>query len=71
MKKDEFYNKLNCLEKDSFIKLRWDRGNGELERTVRFAGFDDKKNPQLYLEGETCLDIEKIGGYNSIISVEY
>ena len=66
MEKSELYNKLDEFEKDSFHTLRWDRGNGALERTVRFGGFDENKKPLLYFEGETCLDIEKIGGYDSI-----
>jgi hypothetical protein len=70
MEKETVYNKLKDLREYTICSIKWDRGNGPLERLVRFEGFDEQKNPLLYLIGETLFDIEKIGGYNSIISVE-
>ncbi len=69
MKKIIFYETLKGLEKGTTLKLKWDRGNGTLEGTVCFEGFR-KDCPLLYFEGKTLLDIDKIGSYNSIISIE-
>jgi hypothetical protein len=69
MEKEKVYEYFRGFEKYSIHTLKWDRGNGELERMVRFDGFDEEGNLKLtFPEGETQLDIEKIGGYNSIIS---
>jgi hypothetical protein len=69
MEKEYFYKKLNSYPVGSLLNLRWDRGNGTLERKVRFRGFKDD-SPLLFFEGGSLLDIEKIGGYNSIISFQ-
>jgi hypothetical protein len=69
MKKEYFYKKLNYSPVGSLLNLQWDRGNGTLERKVRFTGFKDD-SPLLFFEGGSLLDIEKIGGYNSIISLK-
>jgi hypothetical protein len=70
MEKSAVYETLKNFEKYTIVSVKWDRGNGPLERMVRFEGFDKQKNPLLYVTNEALLDIEKIGGYNSIISVE-
>jgi hypothetical protein len=69
MEKENFYKKLKNYPVGSLLNLQWDRGNGLLERQVRFAGFKDD-SPLLYFNGGSLLDIDKIGGYNSIISLE-
>jgi hypothetical protein len=70
MEKDEVYGKLKNLEEYTIVKVKWDRGNGPLEKMVCFGGFDKQENPLLYISNEMLLDIEKIGGYNSIISID-
>jgi len=69
MDKKIFNKKLGKLEKNSLIRLEWDRGNGTLHELFRFGGFDKNNNPLLYLEQDTLFDIESVGGYNSIISM--
>jgi len=69
MKKEDFYKKLNNYPVGSLLNLQWDRGNGPLERLVKFIGFKDD-SPLLYFDGGSLLDIDKIKGYNSIISVQ-
>lgn len=71
----EFYRKLEEIPLMSKIKITWDRGNGPLELSVLYRGINNliKTNtiPRLYIkESKTYLDIEKIGGYNSIISIK-
>jgi len=50
--------------------LKWKTRNGELDGLVRFDGFDEEKNPRLIQSGGVLLDIEKIGGYSSILSIQ-
>ena len=68
MEKKILCETLEKLEIGSRLKLKWDRGNGSLEETVRFEGFK-KDYPLLYFNGGALLDIDKIGGYGSIISI--
>ena len=70
MDKIQVYETLKSFEKYSIVNVKWDGRNGELEALVRFDGFDKDNNPQLILSGKNSLDIEKIGGYSSIISIE-
>ena len=69
MEKEKFYEELKKIGKYSPISLKWDRGNGVLERMAYFSGFDEDNNPIIHFEN-SMLDIEKIGGYESIISVQ-
>ncbi|MCX6746893.1 MAG: hypothetical protein NTU63_02035 [Candidatus Pacearchaeota archaeon] len=69
MEKEDFYKKLSNYPVGSLLNLQWDRGNGTLERLVRFIGFKDD-SPLLYFDGGSLLDIDKIGGYSSIISIQ-
>ena len=73
MEKNEFCTKLREYPKSSEFMLEWDRGNGSLERVVVFWGFK-KTTPRLYFkqgfkEGRNLVDIKRIGGYESIISL--
>ena len=71
MKKDEICKYLDEFEKNSVFALMWNRGNGILERMVAFEGFDEKGNPILHFRNKgEYLDIEKIGGYSSILSIQ-
>lgn len=70
MEKEDFHKRLDHSSIGSLLNLKWDRGNGTIGQIVRFTGFK-KDTPLLYFEGGTLLDIDKIGGYDSIISVEY
>jgi len=69
MEKTDVYRQLNNSQIGSLLTIQWDRRNGPLESKVRFTGFDENF-PILYLECGTRLDIEKIGGYNAIISLQ-
>jgi hypothetical protein len=69
MEKEDFYKKLSNYPTGSLLNLQWDRGNGTLERLVRFIGFKDD-SPLLCFDGGSILDIDKMGGYRSIISLE-
>ena len=64
------YNELSGLEKGTLGTLELDRGNGSFKQPARFDGFDKNNKPRFYLRGETLLDIDKIGGYSSIISFQ-
>lgn len=68
MEKSIFYETLKGFEKGTMLKLKWDRGNGTLEGIVCFEGFEEN-SPLLYFNNRVLLDIDKIGGYNSIISI--
>lgn len=69
MEKKEVYRQLSNSRVGSLLNFQWDRGNGSLERVVRFTGFKDD-SPLLYFDGGSLLDIDKIGGYRSIISLQ-
>lgn len=68
MEREKLYEELGKYKEGSKVFLEWDRGNGPLERVVYFNGFD-KKGPLLSFDGGAILDFEKIGGYQSIISI--
>ena len=70
--KERVYNQLRDFEIGSFCRLVTDRGNGQIENLARFEGFDSERNPRLYIGSpvsQVMLDIEKIGGYSSIVSI--
>lgn len=71
MEKDEIYEYVNFFIKTQEYILKWDRGNGVIEEIVLFDGLDDNKDLRfLFRKSKTKLDLEKIGGYKSIISIE-
>ncbi len=71
MNKEEVYETLRNLG-TSIARITWDRGNGKLDELVYFDGeFDSEQNPKMYFaNGRAQLDIKKMGGYSSIISIE-
>lgn len=70
MEKDTVYKYLDSFEIYSFHTLTWAGRNGQLEAMVRFDGFDEFDKPTLIQQGNIPLDIEKIGGYSSILSIQ-
>ncbi|MCK9596879.1 hypothetical protein M0R19_06845 [Candidatus Pacearchaeota archaeon] len=70
MDRKKVYEILSKLEKNSLVRLEWDRGNGKLDELFRFGGFDKNNNPLLYINNDTLLDIKAIGGYNSFNSIK-
>ncbi len=66
------YSQLRHREIGSFCILVIDGGNGSIEHLARFEGFDTKGNPRLYIGSpvsEVMLDIDKVGGYSSVVSI--
>ncbi len=71
MKKEDFYDSLRYAGENSIFRLKWDRGNGSIERFVSFDGFDSKGEPLLKLkDSKDYLNVRLIGGYDSIISLQ-
>lgn len=70
MEKNLIYETLKNFEKYSILSLSWDRRNGTIEKMVCFEGFDKNNQPLFNLGDNTLLDIKKIGGYSSIISIQ-
>jgi len=71
MEKEILNQELKKSSLNSKFTLKWDRGNGFLEKIVYFNGFDEKDDALLFFIKAiyTRLDIEKIGGYDSILSI--
>ena len=73
MEKEKFYEIIKSSENSSafdMFQIKWDRGNGIIERRVIFEGFDSIDKPLLHLEdSRDYLDINRIGGYDSIKSL--
>ncbi len=71
MEKRIFNKELKKFSLGTKLVLEWNRGNGDLDRLVRFDGLDNKKKPLFYLEeSKIYLDFEKIGSYDSITSLK-
>jgi hypothetical protein len=71
MEKEDFYRTLKDFEENlTTCNIKWDRGNGTIERLVRFGGFDKQNIPVLYFDGGVRLDFDLIGGYSKIISIQ-
>ena len=70
MEKSAVYQYLSNFELYSIHKLIWAGRDGELETMVSFEGFDESEKPKLIQKGNVPLDIEQIGGYSSILSIQ-
>ncbi len=71
MDKRIFNKELKRYSRGEKLVLEWDRGNGNLDRVVRFDGLDKRKKPLFWLEESNLyLDFDKIGSYDSVISVK-
>lgn len=69
MKEENLIKYLTGFQKNSRFRLIWDRGNGVLEKLVRFDGFDENGKPEFYLQHNResiLLDLDKIGDYSFI-----
>jgi hypothetical protein len=73
MERDKVYQILKSSEDNpafNIFKIEWDRGNGVIERRVAFDGFDSGYKPILHLlDSGDYLNIDRIGGYNSVKSL--
>jgi hypothetical protein len=67
---NKYYRQLKYeTPKGKTVKIEWNGRNGALEREVIFDGFIGDR-PRLLLPGGAWLDINQIGGYDKIVSLQ-
>lgn len=67
MNKEKIYKNLESYR--GHILMEWNRGNGLLRKIFFLERFDKNKNPILKTNFNEKINLELIGGYESIVSL--